>query len=438
LKTKKNLFLAAFLTTLLVSLAFPVLAQSTLAESTPTTVAQTTVEEQNGWQNITSNTITILFPKDGRKPMFLWWYTNEPDKIFVVKYQGLIEFLTFDVPFYMRKYMAFGEIISKRLNETFISPKEHMLSARIRGWIRDRLIALHTLYGLHSPTLNFQRCNWTLTGPENVTKGEKSYLSFNFTLTEAPPDFDFAEGNIIIRCRFYYTDATENVDNLYNYTVKAGELKMDFIINQWEWNIDKIKPLLTALEEYGITVPQGKAGLALWINLASIDLSKLANAENEPEQIEGISTTTDMIVEDRRVNVQPNKTLTPTEDERPIAVSKGLQEHFKLRFARQDRTLAGFFKFVASAKVTNSTGYSELWPVKAAYIEAGNHTRLFLCYPYFGNKTLEHDPSLGIEVILPLVSPELVVILVGAVSVIAVIVFAAKWKRKVVNVVGVR
>jgi len=259
LKTKKNLFLAAFLTILLTSLAFPVLAQSTLAESTPTTVTPTTVEEQNGWQNITSNTITILFPKDGRKPMFFWWYKNETDKIYVVKYQGLIEFLTFDVPFYIRRYMAFGETIRERLRERFIGLKEQMLAA----WIRNRLMALHIFYGLHSPILNFQICNWTLTGPENVTKDEKSYLSFNFTLTEAPPNFEFAEGNIIIRCRFYYTDATENVDNLYNYTVKAGELKMDFIINQWEWNIDKIRPLLTALEEYGITVPKGKAGLAL-------------------------------------------------------------------------------------------------------------------------------------------------------------------------------
>jgi len=432
------MFLAAFLTTLLTSLAFPVLAQLTPAQSTPTTVTPTTLEEQNGWQTIENNMIKILFPRDGRKPMFLWWYKNEPDKIYVVKYQGLTEFLTFDVPYYMRRHIASGETIREKLLEGFIGLEKYK---KLEAWIRYRLMALHIFYGLHSPILDFQRCNWTLSGPESITKGAKSYLSFNFTLTEAPLGFDFAEGNIIIRCRFYYTDATESVDNLYNYTVKAGELKMDFVVNHWEWNIDKIRPLLTAintaLKEYNITIPEGRAGLASWINLASVDLSKLANATNDPEQIEGISTTTDMIVEDRRINVRPNKILTG-EYESPINVSKGPHEHFKLRFARQDRTLAGFFKFVASAKVTNSTGYSELWPVKASYIEAGNHMELFLCYPYFGNRTLEHDPSLGIEVMLPLVSPELVAVLLGTVSVIAVIVFAAKWKRRVVNIVGVK
>jgi hypothetical protein len=32
----------------------------------------------------------LLFPASGKKPMFLWWYTNDTDNIYVVKYKGLI------------------------------------------------------------------------------------------------------------------------------------------------------------------------------------------------------------------------------------------------------------------------------------------------------------------------------------------------------------
>lgn len=61
---------------------------------------------------------------------------------------------------------------------------------------------------------------------------------------------------------------------------------------------------------------------------------------------------------------------------------------------------------------------------------------LFLCYPYFGNKTLEHDPLIGVESTTSFVTPVLVLILVVAAGVIGVALAVAKWKRKVVNIVG--
>ena len=220
-----------------------------------------------------------------------------------------------------------------------------------------------------------------------------------------------------------------------NYKVEAGELKMDFVVNNWKWNVDTIKLLLLKLEEHGIIVPRNRSRLALWINLASINITRLYIAQTYPEEIESMSTASHMIVENRRVSIGPNNTLT--REERPILVRKRRHESIKLRFATQTQTLAGFFKFVASANIIDPIiGEIEPKNVTAAYIEAGAHMRLFIGYPYFGNSTLEHDPSLGIEVIIPFVTPELLAALLGTVSIVTAVVLVAKWKRKIVNVVG--
>jgi hypothetical protein len=61
------------------------------------------------------------------------------------------------------------------------------------------------------------------------------------------PGLEFAENNIEIRCRFYNTTTTEVPDEEnpdYNYTVAAGQLKFDFVVHKWEWNIDKINQFL--------------------------------------------------------------------------------------------------------------------------------------------------------------------------------------------------
>jgi len=429
---KRKSLTTAFLAVLLASLAFPLMANSAAAEPIYNT-EYATVGTQNGWKYIETDQIKILFPSDGRKPMFLWWYKNDTEKIYVVKYQGLIEYFTFDDPFYKGRHAA----LAIRLRERFVDPYPE-IPWRIRERIRN-IIEQYDLYTWHRPFLPFMGCNWSLSGPENITKNDKVIgLTFNFTMVETPfPRFQFANNNIIIRCRFYYEPTTENVDELYNYTVNAGELKMDFIIKHWEWNIDKIESLISELKGYEIEIPKNKTGLALWINLASIDLQRLENAENDPETIEKVSTASNMIVEGKRVSVAENR--TPYEDERPISVRKRLQDQYRLQFEREESTLAGFFKFVASAKLIDPlSGDVNVTDVKAAYIAAGAHMRLFLCYPYFGNKTLEHDPSLGLEAIPSLISPQLVTILVGTVAIIAAVVFVARWRKRVINVVGVR
>jgi hypothetical protein len=247
------------------------------------------------------------------------------------------------------------------------------------------------------------------------------------------------------------------------YTVNKGEMKMDFVVNKWIWNIDTLKELIQQLQNAGfnITIPESKARLALWVNLASINITKLTSAEEEPEGIEEHSTTTHMEVEGTNENIQANET---GETEKPIETEKPV---IKVNFANETTTLGGFFRFVSSAKVSNYTnpGDVNMVPVKASYISGGNHMRLFIGYPYFGNGTLEHDPSIGVEdvpsvgatpkytvqtpsgmsetpvvlgeYVLPLYTTELMVALIAVVSATAIILYAAKWKRKTpVNMVG--
>jgi hypothetical protein len=114
-----------------------------------------------------------------------------------------------------------------------------------------------------------------------------------------------------------------------------------------------------------------------------------------------------------------------------------IRERYTLRLGDSDATLARFFKYVPQALVRDGDDVTVV-NVAASYIPAGHHLRLFLAYPYFGDSTLEHDPSLGLESLPTLVTSDLVLVLVGSASVIAIVVLAVRWKRKTVNIVGTR
>ena len=437
------------LTFLLLLIAFPTLLTNNVnASDNSDGNTNVQVGSYGQWWRIKTDLITILFPANGKKPMFLWWYSNDTDNIYVVKYKGLIEYLTIDYPYYNNMYEANNLTIQERLEAKYASQGQHQ--TQIRNRIKNYF---GLLLGLHPAYLPFSACRWDLTGPVNVTREDGvSYISFNFTLTEAPSIFDFAEGNVIIRCRFYATEATENVYGLYNYTVKAGELKMDLVIQNWEWNIDKLNNLFDALQdEFDITVPKLRAGLALWVDMASINITDMPIAEQdansttqvvpqnssaEPlELVEVNSDTSDIIAGGQRIQMQ-NKIGNPTT---PLSLRTHLYERFRLRFAKGSQTLAGFFDFVNTAVVINSTTQEKsLVNVTAAYITAGNHMRLFIGYPYFSSNTLEHDPSIGVEGVVPWLSTNLLMVLIGATIAIAVAVAAIKLRKKTVNIVNVQ
>jgi len=452
LKTKRNFLVATVLATLFVALAAPILTDSAAALSTPVFV-----EEQNGWKKIETETMTVLFPTGGRKPMFLWWYNKEPDKVYVVKYQGLYEFFAFDEPLYY--YKAVYQAEWERLRIRYMAMGWDGLPLQLRA-------SLMNIYeNWHAPYLPFFGCTWQLSDVKNITAdGKVIGLAFAFKLVKVPwwmPHFEFAENNIMIRSRLYYEPVTEIVDS-HEYTVNAGEMKMDIVINNWKWNLDTLRPLLKELRERGIDIPEGKTGLALGINLASINITRIT--PEQAETVENTATTTDMAIENTTVSVVQNRTGY---DETPVIARKRLFEHYRIKFvkARNDTTLAGYFKFVSSAKVTYSDGTMRLLNVTAAYSEAGAYMRLFIGYPYFDGGTLEHDPSFGLEVpetttseattpvykvvapsginqiepkvLLPLTTTLLAIIVVGAVTIVAVSIYVVKWKRKTpINVVG--
>lgn len=103
--------------------------------------------------------------------------------------------------------------------------------------------------------------------------------------------------------------------------------------------------------------------------------------------------------------------------------------------------MAGFLEFVPWARLLDGTGSTvDYVDVTASYVAAGVHMRLFLCYPYFGNYTLEHDPTIGLASapqILTLIKPGLVLVLIGATTAIAVAVAAVKMRKTPVNILNV-
>ena len=441
MKTNIKMITTILLGALLTTVALPLATASTSTKSEQKQV-QATWRTYGNWTYLQNDIITIVFPAGGKKPMFLWWYTKDPDNINVAKYKGLIEYVKFDQPHFILRQQAEAWRIRERIQAKYYEPNRHMIRDQLRlTAILQILAEIGNYTSLHAPYLPFGGCQWELSNPINVTKGDVKYLSFNFTLVDVPeyrPTLQFAENNIIIRCRFYYTPATEDVEGLYTYTVDAGELKMDLVVKHWDWNIDRLKPLLQKLREEGIDIPEGKTGLALWINLASINLAKLAEDDavttGDTSFTEKASGATNIYVEGQSVSMAQNR--TGLEDEKPL--QNRARERYKFRFERGNSTFSGFFKFVPQALVRDPLNNNvETVDVVASYIPAGSHMRVFLGYPYFGNNTLEHDPSLGVESFPQLITPTLIIALISATVVIATVILVVRWRRKTVNVVSV-
>jgi hypothetical protein len=438
MKNTKKLLATSFLAILIVAIATPLIAAMPAAATEKT---QASTKLSNGIWYIQNDLITIAFPANGTKPMFLWWYTNDPNNINVVKFKGLIEYSTFEVPYFLWRCQAETWRIEENLQMRYYMPGMQMLQKMNK--LEQALGLLGNIgnyIGLHSPYLPFSGSKWRLDGPTNVTEGNVKYLSFNFTLIDIPghPNLQFAENNIMLRCRFYYTPATEDVYGKYQYTVKADELKVDLVINHWEWNIDKLEPIIQGLRNLGLNIPNSKPSLALWVNLASINKTETTIAKEDIQSSEDfnatekVSMSQNMYVEGGKVSVVQDNTGS---DEQPL--QNRWQERFKIRLETGNATFAGFFKFVPQAIITDGVTYNTT-DVTASYISAGRHMQLFIGYPYFGNNTLIHDPSLGVESVAPWLPTGLLMVLIGSTIAIAVAVAAVKLRKKPVNIISIR
>jgi len=450
MKMKKNGMLALSLALLMIlpAVALAISMAKADAESGETRELPVKIEEnwRGKWYKFETPLITLLFPAGGKKPMFLWWYTNDSSTIYVVKFNGVIEYLIFDKPYYLKRFHADNLTINATLWKDRIEPKLRFRYEHGPGYNQAVMGFQKLLLGLHGAFLPFSACNWTLTTPKLVVDENSSYWSFNFTLTKVygHSGFKFAENNIEIRCRFYNTTTTEVPDERYpeyNYTVTAGQLKFDFVVKNWQWNIDKINQFL---EEHGIEIPENRTGLALWMNMASIKIEDLTCAENDVQnpfenQVEARSQTRGVMIGDQYYDVRNNET---NQDEKPLQLREQFRERVRIQFAQGGQALAGFLEFVPWARLLNEKGDTVGYVnVTASYIAAGAHLRLFLCYPYFGNYTLEHDPTIGLASALAIptfVKPIMLAVLIGATIAIAVAVAAVKLRKKPVNIVNIQ
>jgi hypothetical protein len=456
MKNVRKTILALGLALLLAAPALAVLSSTAKADDSVENVQSLPVEEgpwNTVWYKFETPLITLIFPAKGTKPMFLWWYTNDTSNIYVVKFQGVIEYLILDKPYYRHRFHADNTTIKEALWNNYIEPKLRQKYYYGYRWRYNEAVGtfLGLLLGLHRAYLPFSACNWTLTGPKYVEG--KGYWSFNFTLTEVhdQPRLEFAENNIEIRCRFYNETKTEIPDENYsdyNYTVAAGQLKFDFVVKNWEWNIDKINAFLKK-HDIDKEIPESRTGLALWINMASIKLEDLPCAENEVQnqaenQVEVCSRMREAAVNGEYCTVDKNET---SQDEKPIQATLQLRErfreHIRLHFAVGAKDVpVGFLEFVPWARLLYPDGTTyDYVNVTASYVAAGRHLRLFICYPYFGNYTLEHDPTIGLTsapLIPELINQKLLLVLIGATAVIVVLVAAVKVRKKPINILAVK
>ncbi|MEM3617054.1 MAG: hypothetical protein QXJ31_03985 [Candidatus Bathyarchaeia archaeon] len=451
MKNGRKTILALSLGLLLIAPVLAVLSPRVNADDSVENVQSLPVEEGPWniiWYKFETPLITLIFPADGKKPMFLWWYTNDSSNIYVVKFQGVIEYLMLDKPYYRHRFHADNTTIDATLWSNYIEPKFRSRYG-IGNWYRLRFLGI--LADLHRAYLPFSACNWTLSGPVFVEG--KDYWSFNFTLTDVygHRGLEFAENNIEIRCRFYNKTVTETPDpkySNYSYTVAAGQLKFDFVVKHWEWNIDKINQFL---KEYDIDkeIPESRTGLALWIKMASIKLEDLPHVgeevQNQAENhVEACSRMREAAINGEYYIVGRNET---GQDEKPVQATLQLRERFRERIrlhyaVGKTDVPVGFLEFVPWARLLNETGGTvEFVNVTASYVAAGGHLRLFICYPYFGNYTLEHDPTIGLTsapLIPELINQKVLLVLLGATAGIVLVVAAIKVRKKPINILAVK
>jgi hypothetical protein len=450
--TKGTVATAVLAFLLIASLAAPLVMSNANAETTDNSAAQPEVTNDGNWWKIQTDLITILFPANGSKPMFLWYYTNDSSRVYVVKYKGLVEYTTIDHDYYTEQAEANPLTIRDMMLAKYAMSGPHSMSVRNRiqtgylGWLLD----------FHQSFMPFSAGQWNLTGPVTVNRTDGvSYVSFNFTLTKAPRGFDFAENNVIIRCRFYANASTEDAYGLYNYTVLPGELKMDLVIQNWSWNIDKLNSFFAALQDnYNITVPKMRAGLALWTDMSSITIQNMTVAENDESQtttqvpdnstladtepIEANSNTACVVAGGQRIQLGNMGKYTV-----PLNLGPRFHARYRLQFANESETLGGFFDFVNSAVIINSTSQeATAVNVTAAYLAAGHHLRLFIGYPYFGNNTLVHDPSIGVEntaaeAPTSVIPENLPLILITTMTIITVAAATIKLRKRPIDLVNI-
>ena len=246
---------------------------------------------------------------------------------------------------------------------------------------------------IHPPFLSFQECEWSLTDLKYISLEGYGVIgvAFTYILKSAPPRFKFAEGNIMIRCRLYMFPVVEEIGGL-KYSVSNAELKIDFIVQNWIWTTSIIKDMITRTVNLRINTSRSLFNaLALQVNLASINMTHVKNVWCG--QYGGnLSASNTILLKDLNLNIDID---VETWNEVEIKMEK---LPLKFNFMSEGKMLTGFFKFTSEAVVHSPNSTYSIISIYVSYLKALGFLKLYICYPYFDNGMLEHDPSLGIEV----------------------------------------
>ncbi len=395
------------------------------------------------WWQINTSKITVLCPVQGQKPMFLWYYNDNSSQVYSVKYRGLVEYLPLN-GYYTPNCEANPQTMQSLMLSEYGMGGMHM--NQIRGTIDGAYQGWETDF--HSSYLPFSACTWHLTDPfEGSDENGNGYVSFNLTLNDAPTGFEFAQNNVEFNCWLYENQTSRNPYGLGSYTIGDGELEMEFSVNNWSWNSNHMSGFFGSMHHnYGVNVAAQTDNLALWCDFATLDMQDINVALNDANQpltsvptnsslapiglLEGSSTMTDIIAGGHQIHMQNMLQGTTS----PLSVPTSALENYRMQFAEGDKTLPGYFNFANNAFVydsTTQTAYSE--DTTAAYRTGDNYMQLFICYPYFGENTLSHDPSVGIDTNAQLVPENLPIILIITAVTISALAVAVLSRKKIAH-----
>lgn len=220
---------------------------------------------------------------------------------------------------------------------------------------------------------------------------------------------------------------------------------MGFSIDDWSWNSNYMSGFFGSMHhDYGVDVPAQNNSLTLWCDFATINLQDLGialNDANEPQTnvpanstlaptglVEGSSTMTDVIAGGHQIHMQNTVQGTVS----ALSIPTTSFEDYRMQFAQGDKTLPGFFDFLNHAAIVNpTTQQASIEAASASYRTQDNYMELFICYPYFGDNSLEHGPSIGIDTQAQLVPENLPVpFIVVAVTLVAAVMAIASRRIK--------
>ncbi|MCL5317419.1 MAG: hypothetical protein M1503_04015 [Thaumarchaeota archaeon] len=407
--------------------------------------------------SVSNDAITLVVVAGGKHPNFFWYANNNNKTVYNVQFKGITEYVDYGQNIYQRKFNAdlknqidnqtvhiralnaskVGSLvlisghIKENRNPNAVKIYNYMLTesgaeigvnvtkgTAVQGELDEKVIvkgivknSSNTLYieakniasideleedlGKDHPAFfEFNEAKWNFSGFKPIKSGNTTIgYQFSFTIQSIKnPHFSNLNNQIEIRGRLYNTTVKEG-----NVTVTSASVKTDIIIKSWQWNLDN-----TAANILNLNISKDK--LAVWLEMTAFNTSKVDDAISGKAKTEVTHVKSD----DEKIDASHHGEETG-EDEKELRV-KGSET--KLSFASNSTVLGGYFNFTNYAYVyTNAsaptTGVKV--PVTASYLADDHKLRLFLVYPNFGNKSLEHDPTMGAYVTGVSTTPQYVV-----------------------------